>query len=57
VAARVGQIAYMELVDDIAGRHRLYEKLELELDATVATREKPATFFQRLGLPPDPNRP
>jgi 4-hydroxy-4-methyl-2-oxoglutarate aldolase len=57
VAARVGQIAYMELVDDIAGRRRLYEQLELELDATVATREKPTAFFHRLGLPPDPNRP
>jgi 4-hydroxy-4-methyl-2-oxoglutarate aldolase len=57
VAVRVGQIAYQELVDDIAGRRRLYERLGLELDDTVALREPPPVFFQRLGLPPDPNRP
>jgi 4-hydroxy-4-methyl-2-oxoglutarate aldolase len=57
VAARVGQIAYMELVDDIAGRRKLYQKLGLELDDTVAIREEPATFFKRLGLPPNPNQP
>jgi 4-hydroxy-4-methyl-2-oxoglutarate aldolase len=57
VAVRVGQIAYMELVDDIAGRQQLYEQLGLEPDDTVATREVPAQFFKRLGLPSDPNRP
>jgi 4-hydroxy-4-methyl-2-oxoglutarate aldolase len=57
VAVRVGQIAYMELVDDIAGRRKLYERLGLELDDTVAIREEPARFFQRLNLPPNPNQP
>jgi 4-hydroxy-4-methyl-2-oxoglutarate aldolase len=57
VAVRVGQIAYQELVDDIAGRRRLYEILELEYDETVEIREEPAVFFKRLGLPPDPNKP
>lgn len=56
VAARVGQIAYMELVDDIKGRRALYEKLGRKMDETVATREEPATFFKRLGLPADPNK-
>jgi 4-hydroxy-4-methyl-2-oxoglutarate aldolase len=32
VAVRVGQIAYQEMVDDIAGRRRLYERLGLEMD-------------------------
>jgi 4-hydroxy-4-methyl-2-oxoglutarate aldolase len=57
VAVRVGQIAYMELVDDIAGRRELYENLGYELDETVELREEPAAFFRRLGLPPDPNIP
>jgi 4-hydroxy-4-methyl-2-oxoglutarate aldolase len=56
VAVRVGQIAYMELVDDIAGRRYFYEQLGLPLDDTVAEREEPAAFFKRLGLPVDPNQ-
>lgn len=56
VAARVGQIAYQELVDDIAGRRQLYEELGLPFDDTVRIREQPEEFFQRLGLPRNPNR-
>ncbi|MBC7873693.1 MAG: RraA family protein, partial [Ferruginibacter sp.] len=57
VAVRVGQIAYMELIDDSKGRRALYEKLGKKLDETVAVREEPAVFFKRLGLPADPNKP
>lgn len=57
VAVRVGQIAYQELVDDIKGRRAYYESLGREIDETVANREDPAAFFERLGLPPDPNQP
>ncbi len=57
VAVRVGQIAYQELVDDIAGRRQLYEQLGLEIDDTVRERERPEDFFRRLGLPADPNKP
>ena len=57
VAARVGQIAYQELVDDIAGRRELYEELGLPMDDTVRIREQPEEFFERLGLPADPNVP
>jgi 4-hydroxy-4-methyl-2-oxoglutarate aldolase len=57
VAARVGQIAYMELVDDIAGRRQFYDSLGMEYDETVEIREEPAKFFKRMGLPEDPNRP
>ena len=57
VAVRVGQIAYMELVDDIAGRRALYQELGLEYDDTTETREAPADFFRRLGLSEDPNQP
>jgi len=57
VAARVGQIAYMELVDDIAGRRQFYDNLGMEHDATVELREEPAKFFKRLGLPENPNQP
>jgi 4-hydroxy-4-methyl-2-oxoglutarate aldolase len=57
VAARVGQIAYMELVDDIAGRRQYYDSLGMEYDETVEIREEPAKFFKRVGLPEDPNRP
>jgi 4-hydroxy-4-methyl-2-oxoglutarate aldolase len=57
VAVRVGQIAYLELVDDIEGRRRFYEELGLAFDDTTEPREDPAAFFRRLGLPPDPNRP
>jgi len=57
IAVRVGQIAYMELVDDIEGRRELYKELGLPLDDTVAGREEPAVFFRRLGLPEDPNNP
>ncbi|MDR1557045.1 MAG: hypothetical protein LBS88_08460 [Tannerellaceae bacterium] len=56
IAARVGQIAYQELVDDMKGRKRWYEELGRELDETVIIREEPATFFKRLGLPENPNR-
>lgn len=47
----------MELVDDIKGRQALYEKIGKKLDETVATREEPATFFKRVGLPAEPNKP
>lgn len=57
VAVRVGQIAYVELVDDMQGRKALYEKLGREIDETVENREEPAEFFSRLGLPEDPNQP
>lgn len=57
VAVRVGQIAYQELVDDIKGRRAYYESLGREIDETVANREEPAEFFERLGLPRDPNQP
>jgi 4-hydroxy-4-methyl-2-oxoglutarate aldolase len=56
VAVRVGQIAYMELVDDIAGRRHFYQQLGLPEDDTVAEREEPAVFFRRLGLAADPNK-
>jgi len=56
VAVRVGQIAYQELVDDIAGRRALYEELGFEFDDTVRIREAPEDFFRRLGLPADPNK-
>lgn len=56
VAARVGQIAYMELVADIRGRRALFEKLGMELNETVEIRETPVEFFKRLGLPGDPNK-
>lgn len=56
VAVRVGQIAYQELVDDMQGRRSLYKNLGLEMDETVAERERPEAFFRRLGLPADPNR-
>jgi 4-hydroxy-4-methyl-2-oxoglutarate aldolase len=56
VAVRVGQIAYMELVDDMKGRKELYEKTGRELDKTVIILEEPAAFFKRLGLPIDPNK-
>ena len=57
VAVRVGQIAYMELVDDIAGRRYFYEQLGLPFDDTVEIREEPESFFKRLGLPLNPNQP
>lgn len=56
VAVRVGQIAYMELVDDMKGRKELYEKTGRELDETVILLEEPQDFFKRLGLPTDPNK-
>ncbi|WP_439487755.1 RraA family protein [Algoriphagus sp.] len=55
-AVRVGQIAYMELADDMKGRKSHYEKLGMELDETVQIKEEPAAFFERLGLPVDPNK-
>jgi regulator of RNase E activity RraA len=57
VAVRVGQIAYMELVDDIKGRRLLYENLGRELDKTVETPIEPLEFFKKHGLPLDPNQP
>jgi len=57
VAVRVGQIAYLELVDDIEGRRRFYQELGLAFDDTTELREDPVAFFRRLGLPADPNRP
>lgn len=57
VAVRVGQIAYMELVDDIKGRRELFEKTGRAYDQTVAVPEDPATFFKKHGLPEDPNKP
>ncbi len=56
VAVRVGQIAYQELVSDIDNRRALYERLDLPFDDTVRIREEPEEFFQRLGLPTDPNQ-
>jgi 4-hydroxy-4-methyl-2-oxoglutarate aldolase len=56
VAVRVGQIAYQELADDIRERREHYIRLGMPLDATVEYVE-PAAFFQRLGLPLDPNVP
>ena len=56
VAVRVGQIAYMELVDDMKGRKELYEKTGRKLDETVIVLEEPVAFFKRLGLPADPNK-
>ena len=56
VAVRVGQIAYMELVDDMKGRKELDEKTGRELDKTVTILEEPKDFFKRLGLPEDPNK-
>lgn len=55
VAVRVGQIAYQELVADMANRRAIYEERGLELDDTVREREAPEEFFRRLGLPEDPN--
>lgn len=57
VAVRVGQIAYRELADDMKGRKELFEKLGKKVDQTVEIREEPTTFFKRLGLPLDPNKP
>jgi 4-hydroxy-4-methyl-2-oxoglutarate aldolase len=57
VAVRVGQIAYQELVDDMEGRRELYRQLGRALDDTVREREAPGVFFNRLGLPEDPNNP
>lgn len=57
VAVRVGQIAYQELVADMANRRAIYEERGLELDDTVREREAPEEFFERLGLPVDPNAP
>lgn len=55
-AVRVGQIAYQELVSDIDNRRALYEQMDLPFDDTVRVREEPEEFFQRLGLPADPNQ-
>lgn len=55
VAVRVGQIAYQELVADMANRRAIYEERGLELDDTVREREEPEEFFERLGLPVNPN--
>lgn len=55
VAVRVGQIAYQELVADMANRRAIYEERGLELDDTVRERESPEEFFRRLGLPENPN--
>lgn len=57
VAVRVGQIAYQELVADMANRRAIYEERGLELDDTVREREEPEEFFKSLGLPADPNAP
>ena len=56
IAVRVGQIAYLELVSDMAGRKMGYEETGRKLDDSVIIREEPADFFKRLGLPIDPNR-
>jgi 4-hydroxy-4-methyl-2-oxoglutarate aldolase len=56
VAVRVGQIAYLEMIDDIKGRRELYELLGRELDDTVEFPEDQNTFFKRLGIPPDPHK-
>lgn len=56
VAVRVGQIAYMELIDDMRGRRAYFESLGMESNPTVEIKETPAEFFKRLGLPEDPNK-
>ena len=56
VAVRVGQIAYLELEDDMQGRKKWFEETGRELDETVILKEEPAAFFKRLGLPEDPNK-
>ena len=56
VAVRVGQIAYIELAGDMAGRKRNYELAGRKLDKTVILTEEPKAFFKRLGLPEDPNK-
>jgi 4-hydroxy-4-methyl-2-oxoglutarate aldolase len=57
VAVRVGQIAYMELYDDIRARRQNYENLGRDFDHTTPLLEPPADFFKRHGLPEDPNKP
>ncbi|MGF1585587.1 MAG: RraA family protein [Bacteroidales bacterium] len=57
VAVRVGQIAYMELYDDIRARRQNYENLGREFDHTTPLLEPPADFFKRHGLPENPNMP
>jgi 4-hydroxy-4-methyl-2-oxoglutarate aldolase len=57
VAVRVGQIAYMELYDDIRARRQNYENLGKEFDHTTPLLELPAEFFKRHGLPENPNMP
>jgi 4-hydroxy-4-methyl-2-oxoglutarate aldolase len=57
VAARVGQIAYMELYDDIQARRQNYKNLGKEFDHTTPLLKPPAEFFKRHGLPEDPNKP
>jgi 4-hydroxy-4-methyl-2-oxoglutarate aldolase len=57
VAVRVGQIAYMELVDDVGGRREFYKRLGKEYDHTTPLLDPPAVVFRRLGLPEDPNKP
>lgn len=57
VAVRVGQIAYQELYADMANRRALYQDRGIELDDTVRERDAPEVFFERLGLPADPNNP
>ena len=56
VAARVGQIAYLELVADMANRRGAYKSTGRNMDETVTVRETPEQFFKRLGLPADPNK-
>jgi len=57
VAVRVGQIAFQELVDDIAGRKAYYEERGMKFDDTANEREDPAVIFEEPGLPTDPIQP
>jgi 4-hydroxy-4-methyl-2-oxoglutarate aldolase len=57
VAARVGQLAYVELYNDMAKRKRIYQQRGIPLDDTIQVPETPEQFFGRQGLPIDPNKP
>jgi hypothetical protein len=44
-------------VDDIKGRRALYKSTVRGYDVTVKVPEEPASFFKRLVLMEDPNKP
>lgn len=39
------------------GRRGFFKELNMAVDETVAERETPEVFFERLGLPENPNDP